>query len=201
MKTTASPSPVNRIASGTKCAMALQAIRRQQTITEISKNHHCSRTTVYAQQTRALDAATKAFDETDEEVLFTIKVTKAFIHMVVVALYLLDGPSYRGIMFFMETVLGYPIALGSIFNILDVAADKAKPLNDSYGLCAIQSGAADELFHRNQPILSVVDIESRFCALLAQSDNRDHESWAIHLLDLQARGYAPAPALSMTPKG
>ena len=51
--------------------MALQAIRRQQTITEISKNHHCSRTTVYAQQTRALDAATKAFDETDEEVLFT----------------------------------------------------------------------------------------------------------------------------------
>jgi hypothetical protein len=46
-------------------------------------------------------------------------------------------------------------------------------------------------FHRNQPVLSVVDIESRFCALLAKADDRDHESWAIHLYYLQERGYAP----------
>ena len=47
-------------------------------------------------------------------------------------------------------------------------------------LNTIRNSAADELFHRNQPILSVVDIESRFCALLTKADDRDHESWAIH---------------------
>ncbi|MCF8157572.1 MAG: hypothetical protein K9K35_16325 [Rhodoferax sp.] len=94
-------------------------------------------------------------------------------------------------MFFLESVFGHSISLGSVFNILDVAADKAQSINDSYALGVIRSSAADELFHRNQPILSVVDIESRFCALLAKADDRDHESWAIHLLYLQERGYEP----------
>jgi hypothetical protein len=38
---------------------------------------------VHAQKRRALDAAAKAFDETDEEVLFTIAVTKSLIHAMV----------------------------------------------------------------------------------------------------------------------
>jgi hypothetical protein len=57
------------------------------------------------------------------------------------------------------------------------------------------------VFHRNQPILSIVDIESRFCALLARADDRDHETWAIHLLDLQARGYAPDTSIVDSAKG
>ena len=101
----------------------------------------------------------------------------------------------------MESIFNYPIALGSVFIILDVAADKAESINESYGLGAIQSSAADELFHRNQPILSIVDIESRYCALLAKSNDRDHESWAIHLLYLQARGYAPATSIVDSAKG
>jgi hypothetical protein len=69
-------------------------------------------------------------------------------------------------------------------------------LND---LSLIQSSAADELFQRNQPILGIVDIESRVCALLAQSNDRDHESWAIHYL--QARGYAPDTGVVDSAKG
>lgn len=53
------------------------------------------------------------------------------------------------------------------------------------------TSAADELFHRNKPILAAVDIDSRFCALLASACKRDYETWGIHLLDLQAQGYAP----------
>jgi hypothetical protein len=203
MKTAHQKSHRKHIPSTTKCAMAFQAIGRQQTITDISKNFDCSRTTVHAQKNRALEAAANAFDDTqaDEEVLFSIPVTKAFINMTVVALNLICGSSYRGIMLFLESIFGYSIALGSVFNILDAAADKAESINNAYELNAIRSSAADELFHRNQPILSIVDIESRFCALLARANDRDHETWAIYLLYLQARGYAPDVSIVDSAKG
>ena len=201
MKTANPKCPLKRIPSATKCEMALQALGGQQTITELAKNYQCSRTTVHAQKSRALEAATNAFDETDEEVLFTIAVTKSFIHMVVVALYAVCGSSYRGIMLFLESVFGYSISLGSVFNILDSAADKAKTINDSYALNAIRSSAADELFHRNKPILGVVDIESRFCASLKKEDDRDHETWAKHLFYLKERGYEPETSIIDSAKG
>lgn len=191
MKTANPTCHVKRIPLTTKCEMALQAIGGQKTITQLAKNHRCSRTTVHAQKRRALDAAANAFSETDEEVLFTIAVTKSLIRTMVVALRLVCGSSYRGIMFFLDSVFGHSISLGSVFNILDVASDKAESINGSYALNAIRNSAADELFHRNRPVLSIVDIESRFCALLVKADDRDHESWAIHLLYLQERGYAP----------
>jgi hypothetical protein len=201
MKTANPTCHVKRIPLTTKCEMALQAIGGQQTITQLSKTHQCSRTTVHAQKRRALDAAAKAFDETDEEVLFTIEVTKSLIHAMVVALYLVCGSSYRGIMFFLDSLFGYSISLGSVFNILDVTANKAASINGAYELSAINSSAADEVFHRNRPMLSIVDIESRFCALLAKANDRDHETWGIHLLDLQARGYAPATSIVDDAKG
>lgn len=125
MKTAHQKSQRKHIPSATKCAMAMQAIRRHQTITELSKQYHCSRTTIHTQQNRGLEEVANAFDDTDEEVLFTIPVTKAFISMTVVALHLICGSSYRGIMFFLQSIFGYPIAPGSVFNILDAAADKA----------------------------------------------------------------------------
>ena len=76
-----------------------------------------------------------------------------------------------------------------------------QPLNGTYDLSPIQSSAADEVFHRNQPIFGIVDIESRYCALLAKSNDRDHESWAIHLFDLTARGYAPGTSIIDNAKG
>ena len=141
--------------------MALQAISRQQTITEISKNFHCSRTTVHAQKNRALEAAANEFKDAGDEPLFTIAVTQSFIHQMVVGLFCICNSSYRGIMSFLKSIFDYPVALGSVFNILDAAADKAAALNTAYELSPIRSSAADEVFHRNQPILSVVDIESR----------------------------------------
>jgi hypothetical protein len=201
MKTAHNESPIKRIPLATKCAMALQAISRQQTITAIAKEFDCSRTTVHEQKNRAWVAAANAFEETDKETLFTISVTQSWLQKIVVALFLICGSSYRGVMFFLESVLDYAISLGTVFNILDAAADKAATINDAYDLSSIQSSAADEVFHRNQPILGVVDIESRYCALLAKSDDRDHECWAIHLLYLNARGYAQNASVVDSAKG
>src|SRR6266849_4408222 len=101
MKTAHNESAIKRIHSATKCAIALQAISRQQTITAIAKEFDCSRTTVHEQKNRALEAAANAFEVTDKETLFTISVTKLWIQKIVVALFSICGSSFRGIMFFL----------------------------------------------------------------------------------------------------
>lgn len=201
MKISSKIISATRIPSVKKCAMALQAMGRQQTITEISQHFQCSRTTVHLQKNRALEAVTNAFEEGSDEILYTMPITKSFIHQIVVGLFCICGSSYRGIMFFLQNIFDYPISLGSVFNIINTAADKAKYINGGYDLGSIKSSAADEVFHRHQPILSVVDIESRFCALLAKENDRDHETWGIHLLDLESSGYAPDVSIIDNAKG
>lgn len=192
---------VKRISEPTKLNIALQAIRRQQTVVEIAAKFNCSRTTVYKQQDKALEAANKAFDQGDDDVLFYIPVTKSFIQQSVVALRLICESSYRNIMFYVQTMFNHDVSLGSVCNILDDAAEKAVIINQSYDLSQIKDSASDELFHWNSPILAAVDIPSRFCALLAKADSRDYETWGIHLLDLIDQGYAPATSIIDSAKG
>ena len=190
-----------RISGQTKLDIALQAIRRKNTVTEISRQFDCSRTTVYKQQDKALDAANKAFDKDDEEVLFYIPVTKSFIEQSVVSLRLICESSYRNIQFYIQTMYNHSVSLGSVFNILDDASDKADPINQSYDLSPIKDSAADELFHWGSPILASVDIPSRFCTLLEKADSRDYETWGIHLLDIIEQGYSPDTVLIDGGKG
>lgn len=194
-------NPVKRIPSETKLDIALEALRGKETIARISQNYNCSRTTVYKQQDKAIKATNKAFEKENEDVLFYIPVTKAFIHMMVVALFLICGSSYRNIIFFLENIFGYSLSLGGVFNIIDKACDKAIPINQSYDLSPIKTSAADELFHWNHPILAAVDIKTRFCALLANADHRDYETWGIHLLDLEIQGYSPTTTIMDGAKG
>ena len=63
---------VKSIPKATKLAIALQAIKGKKTISAISKEHDVSRTTVYLQQEKALNAANQAFEEKDDGVLFYI---------------------------------------------------------------------------------------------------------------------------------
>ena len=190
-----------RISGRIKLDIALQAIRRQQTVSEISKHFNCSRTTVYKQQDKALDAANKVFEQDDEEVLFYIPVTKSFIHESAVALRLICESSYRNIQFYIQAMYNYHVSLGGIFNIIDNAADNAKPINQSYDLSLIKDSASDELFHWGSPILATVDIPSRFCALLVKEDCRDYETWGVHLLDLIEQGFGPEISIIDSAKG
>ena len=190
-----------RISGPIKLDIALQAIRRQQTVSEISKHFNCSRTTVYKQQDKALDAANKVFEQDDEEVLFYIPVTKTFIHQSVVALRLICESSYRNIQFYIQAMYNYHVSLGGVFNIIDNAADNAKPINQSYDLSLIKDSASDELFHWGSPILATVDIPSRFCALLVKEEFRDYETWGVHLLDLIEQGFGPEISIIDSAKG
>ena len=69
-----------RISGPIKLDIALQAIRRQQTVSEISKHFNCSRTTVYKQQDKALDAANKVFEQ--DAVLHILETTHRCSSMI-----------------------------------------------------------------------------------------------------------------------
>lgn len=152
-----------------KKAMALEAIKREHSIADISRRYDCSRNTVYAQQEIALTAANNAFTK-DEEVLFYLPVTKNFIHATVVDLWAGCKVSTRDIVCHLQNIMGYHLAVGSVTHILDVASDKALSINNSYNFSLIKDSAADELFHHNKPLLASVDIPSRFCPLLVHAD-------------------------------
>jgi hypothetical protein len=99
--------------------------------------------------------------------------------------------SMRGVMEFMNDLLGVSISLGTVHNIHQRAALQAITINDSIDLSAIRVGLHDEIFQGSQPVLAGIDAASTYCYLLAVEDHRDGDTWAVHLLDLQARGLKP----------
>lgn len=194
-------NPAQRIAPDIKFNMAVDAIKRQQTVVDIAKHYGCSRTTVYEQQDKALAAANKAFQTDEDKVLFYLPVTTVFIRMVILALWLICKSSYRDTLFFIRIIFNHSVSLGTIFNVIDEAADKAKKINRSYDLSGIKDSASDEVFHWGKPILATVDIPSRFCASLTAEEHRDTDTWGVHLLDLIKQKYAPNTTLLDGAKG
>ncbi len=134
-----------------------------------------------------------------EKILTTLTCDKTFKtpipHATVVDLWVGCKVSTRDIVCHLKNTMDYHLSVGSVTNILDAASGKASSINHSYNLSAIKDSAADELYHHNKPLLASIDIPSRFCALLTHADDRDHETWGIHLLDLKDRGYAPEVAI------
>ena len=195
------PKHIKRIPAYTKINMALDALKQKQSITNISKEYGCSRTTVHQQKNTLIDCVNKAFQPENNNVLFSLPVTKQLILQTVLALHLICKASYRDIQFFLQTIFNYSLSLGSVFNIIDEASETAVTINQSYRLEDIKESAADEIFHGEKPILTAVDIPSRFCALLVNADSRDEDTWGIHLLDLAKQGYRPDLAILDGAKG
>ena len=174
-----------------------QSIARQAistgNITHIAQKHQVSRNTVYAQRHRALSALDDEFlsSEPDEKILFYLPVTKAFLYQMVVGLLMICKASYRDCLLFLRDVFDTKLGLGTIYNIHEAACQTALSLNTSDSLELIKQSTSDEIFHRNKPLLAVIDIHSRYCASLNCEEQRDYDTWAIHLLDLIEKGFQP----------
>ena len=176
--------------------MALDALSGK-SITETAQKHGVSRNSIYAQKHEAETAIHHAFsDKDDSDVLFYLPVSKRLIAQMVLGLVLICKASYRDVIQWLHDIMGYSISIGNVAGIVDTASYRAAMINVSYDLRVIHDSAADEAFHRHHPILAVVDIDSRFCALLEQEDQRDAESWGVHLLDMIERGFQPAINIS-----
>ena len=125
------------------------------------------------------------------KVLFSLPVTRRWLEQATLGLTMIARASMRGVVEFMRDVLGVPISLGTVHNIHQRAAQRAVTINDSVDLSAIRVGLHDELFQGAQPVLAGIDAASTYCYLLPAEDHRDGDTWAVHLLDLKARGLNP----------
>lgn len=178
---------------GQRLTIGVHALAGQQTISALAEEFDVSRKFVYQQANRAQTALEDAFHSAtaDDQVLFYLPVTKAWLRQVALALLLICHGSYRGVIEFCRDLLAVKLSLGTIHNIAQDAVNKARSLNRRIRLDHIDIAGLDEIFQTGLPVLVGADMRSTYCFLLSQEEQRDADTWAVHLLDAAERGLAP----------
>jgi len=163
-------------------------------VSELAHHLQVSRKFVYQQADRARHALDQVFTPPPpptEKVLFCLPVTKSWLRQFILALVLIGHCPLRGVLEILRDLFDWDMALGTIVNVVRAAVAQARSHNADQDLSRIHVGAHDEIFQNRQPVLVGVDVASTYCYLLSQEEHRDGDTWAIHLWDLQAQGFAP----------
>jgi hypothetical protein len=173
--------------------LAINVLAKAEPISHIASKHGISRKFLYQQAAKAMNALDEAFQHKakDQDVLFYLPVTKAWLRQFIIALLLNCHSSYRGVMASLQDLLDVKLSIGTIHNTAHSVVGKAKEINSQQDLSPIRSGIHDEIFQINHPVLVGVDYKSTYCYLLAQAEHRDGDTWGIYLLDLVAQGFHP----------
>ena len=182
-----------RLPGGDRKGLAIQALARSETVSGLAARHGVSRKFVYQQTHKARAALADAFSPAmpDDEVLFELAVTKAWLRQVIVGLTLICRSSYRGVVEFLRDLLGVPVSVGCVHDVLQAATREASAVNHDQDLSGIRVGLHDEIFHGGAPVLAGVDARSTYCYLLAAEQRRDADTWGVHLLDAAEQGLRP----------
>src|SRR5919202_940216 len=188
--------------SGRK-VLAIQALAGCETVSDLAAQHGVSRKFVYQQAHKATAALDDAFSPAvrDGAVLFELAVTKTWLRQVIVALPLICRCSYRGVVEFLRDLLGLPVSLGHVHDVLQAATRQASAVNDEPDLSGIRVGLHDETFQGATPVLAGVDARSTYCYLLVAEQHRDADTWGVHLLDAAGRGLRPAYPIADAGRG
>jgi len=96
-----------------------------------------------------------------DEVLFELAATRAWLRQVIVGLALMCHSSYRGVVEFLRDLLGVPVSLGYVHDVLQAATQQACVINRHQDLSHIRVGLHDEIFHCATPVLAGVDAQSK----------------------------------------
>lgn len=186
-------SAASRLGPAERMDLSVQALAGGQPIAHLARQHGVSRRFVYQQASKASNALEEAFaaEGQDEQVLFHLPVTKAWVRQFVLELALLCHSPFRAITEVLGDLFHHPVSIGTVHNIVHAAVERARLVNDRQDLSAVRVGAHDEIFQAGRPVLVGVDVDSTYCYLLAMEDHRDETTWGIHLLDLSERGLCP----------
>ena len=185
--------PAKALPPSHRLQIGLQALAGGQTITALANDFEVSRKFVYRQSDIADQALTDAFapDQADDQVLFQLPVTKQWLRQLTLGLVLVCHSPLRGVVELLHDVFDYDISLGTVFNTVHAAVTPARARNHATDLSRVRVGGHDEIFQAGQPVLVGVDLLSTYCYLLSIEDHRDADTWGVHLLDLQERGFHP----------
>jgi hypothetical protein len=116
-----------RLPENDRIGLAIQALARSETVSDLATRHGVSRKFVYRQTHKARAALDEAcLPATPEtKVRFELPVTPAWLRQVIVALPLICRSSYRGAIEFMRDLLGIPISIGTVHHVLQSATQQA----------------------------------------------------------------------------
>ena len=122
--------------------LAIQALARSTTISDLSVQHSVSRKFVYQQARKAGAALDEVFlsGAPGDDVLFHLTVSKTWLRQVIVALTLICRSSYRGVVEFLRDLLGdrareggVPISIGTVHHVLQSATRQRQPRSRPIG--------------------------------------------------------------------
>ena len=183
---------------GERLSLGVQALAGHQTITGLADQANVSRKFVYQQADIAQAALEDAFapTEADDKILFYLPVTKNWLKQATLGLTLICHSSHRGVHEFYRDLLGVPMSVGTVHNIVQEAIDKARPHNRAQNLANVDIAGLDEIFQKRRPVLVGADIRSTYCFLLSDEEQRDGDTWALRLLECQDRGFAPKATIA-----
>ena len=186
-------TPAKHLPPGQRQRLAVEALAGTRPIAALAGAHDVSRKFVYQQAGKARRALDRAFapGAGEQQVLFTVPVTKALLRQIVLGLILICHSSFRGVVEFLKDVLGFRLSLGAVAGVARAAVGPARAHNEAQGLSAVRAGAHDEIYQSRQPVLVGADVNSTYCYLLSQEEHRDGATWGARLQELQRRGFAP----------
>lgn len=186
------------LGAGERLALGVQALAGHQSISGLANEAGVSRKFVYQQADRAQAALDDAFagSVADDQVLLQLPITKNWLKQAALGLTLICHSSYRGVHEFCRDLLGVNVAVGTVHNIVRDAIDRARLHNRTQNLANVDIAGLDEIFQQRQPVLVGADIRSTYCFLLSGEQQRDGDTWALRLLELQDRGFAPQATIA-----
>jgi hypothetical protein len=186
--------PAKLLPPSQKLAIGLQALAGKRTVTSLADDFEVSRKFVRRQAATAQAGLDQVFfppENSDDQVLFHLPVTKAWLKQMALGLVLICHSSTRGVSEFARDLLDVSLAPGTVHNYLHAAVAKARQYNAQQDLSAIAIAGLDEIFQQNRPVLVAADIPSTYCFLLSNEDRCDGDTWAVRLLEAADRGFKP----------
>jgi hypothetical protein len=185
--------PAQRLLPAERQDLAVQVLAGAQPVAELARQHEVSRKFLYEQADTAHDALTHAFnpEPKDEDVLFWLPVTKAWLRQLVLGLVLVGHAPFRAVVELFRDVLDWRISVGTVYNIVRSAVEPARAISRRVSLAGVRKGAHDEIFQAAKPVLVGVDTASTYCYLLSLEEHRDADTWGVRLLDLVDQGFNP----------
>lgn len=179
--------------------LALGALARTQTISQLSRTYEVSRKFIYQQADKGREALNGAFarpEPAGDQVLFHLPVTEAWLRQVMLGLVLIGHSSLRGVVELFRDLFDMSVSVGTVHNVLQSAVDGARQHNRQQDLASIRIGAHDEIFQSGRPVLVGADVASTYCYLLSLEEHRDADTWAIRMLELADQGFHPEATIA-----
>lgn len=178
MKTKEKVLAIN-ITDAERIIMGCKAIAGNSVI-EIANAYQINREFVYTQK-KAISNIIELNSKRYKEPIVILNETMK--EKIIVACMLICKSSTENTQRFLYEVFNEWTSIGKISRIINEAGAKAEKFNLSIDLSTIKTGANDEIFQGNTPILVGVEPNSTFTYMIEETESRDSTTWAYHLLE------------------